>query len=72
MKTRCEGAYLIEYRIRDVPQLEPQDENHRVRYCSSTSNVLLASHTDVDECPKDQTRSEFIERFEVERADRWV
>jgi len=69
---RFKSAYLVVNRIRDIPQMEPKDENHRICQRTTASNVLLASHTDIDECPKDQTRSEFIERLEVEGADRWV
>ena len=41
--------------------MEHKDEDHRIRQRATTSDVLLASHTDVDEGPKDQARSEFIE-----------
>jgi hypothetical protein len=45
--------------------MEGQNEVHRI--CKTTStDVLLASHADVDQDPKDQTRPEFIEIFYVE------
>lgn len=59
-KARFKGAYLVVNRICNIPQMEGEDEDHRIRQCSATSNVLLASHTDVEEGPKDQTRPEFI------------
>ena len=52
--------YLVENRISNIPQMEEKDEDHRIRQRSATSNVLLASHTDVDEGPQDQAWSEFI------------
>ena len=72
IKTESNGAYLIVNRICDIPQVEEKDEHHRIRQLSSASNVLFASHTDVDEGPEYQARSEFIEGLEVERADCWV
>lgn len=72
MKTGCKSAHLIKEPIRNIPQVKSEHKNHGIGQCPTASNVLLASHADVEEYPKDQSRSELIERLEVERADRWV
>ena len=61
IKTESNGAYLVVNRICDIPQVEEKDEHHRIRQLATPSNVLFASHTDVDEGPEDQARSKFIE-----------
>jgi len=61
IKAGFKGTYLVVNCIRDIPQMEPKDEHHRIRQRATASNVLLASHTDVDEGPKDQARPELIE-----------
>lgn len=53
MKAGLKGTYLIEKRISDVPQMEPKDDDHRICQRATTSNVLFAGHTDIDEGPKD-------------------
>lgn len=40
--------------------MEPKDEDHRIRQRATTSDVLLTSHTDIDEGPEDQAWSEFV------------
>ena len=52
--------------------MEAKNKNHRIRQGTATANVLFAGHTNVDECPKNQARAEFIERLEVKGTNRWV
>ena len=41
--------------------MEGENEDHRIRQRSTTSDPLFTSHADVDEGPENQARSEFIE-----------
>ena len=67
-------TYLVVERVYDIEDLETSGEPHRV--CdliqATAPDGLLANHADVDEEPKDETRSEFIERLEVKGSNRGV
>jgi len=39
---------------------------------TTTSGSLLACQADIDEYPKDESRPEFVERFDIERSDRRI
>ena len=61
IKAKSEGPHLVINGVSNIPQVEHKDKDHRICQCAPTSNILLASHTDIDEGPEDQARSEFIE-----------
>lgn len=46
--------------------MECKNKIHRVCDLTSPTNVLLASHADVDQDPENETRTQFIEGFNIE------
>lgn len=75
MKGSARGyTYLIVQPICDIETLEDEDKPHAPRdiFPTATPYGLRTDHTNVDENPKDEPRAEFVERLDVERANRGV
>ena len=63
--------HLIVPPICHIPPLESQHKPHKVRDIPqpSPARSLFACHADINQDPKDETSSEFIERLYVEIPD---
>jgi hypothetical protein len=60
---KSEGKYLVVQTVRYIPSLERQNQPHRVCNLAqaTATRSLLARHADIDEGPKNEPRSQFIE-----------
>jgi hypothetical protein len=70
-KSGEERTDLVVEPIGYIECLKGENEPHGIGNVSetTTSCSLLACHADIDEYPKDESRPEFIERFDIERSD---
>ena len=57
---------LVVQTVRNVPRLEEEDKPHGVCEVPVAANSLLTSHADVNQNPKNETRTEFIESLQVQ------
>lgn len=68
-----EGGLVVEA-VRDIPELESEDEPHGV--CdlreTATTDGLFAGHADIDEDPENEAWTQLVEGFEIKGTDRGI
>lgn len=68
-----EGRFVVEA-VRNIPELESEDEPHGV--CdlgeTATTDGLFAGHADIDEDPENEAWTQLVEGFEIKGTDRGV
>ena len=64
-------THLVVEPISYIQSLKSENEPHGISNMreTTTSGSLLADHADINEYPKDESRPQFIERFDIERSD---
>lgn len=67
----CQDRGLVIERVKDVPELEDVDQEHRVGHVP-VGVVLVGEEGKVEDWPHDHSGAELAEGLEVEVVDAWV
>lgn len=66
--TTTGGTHLIPFSVEYIPRMKRDGKNDRIGD-TTESRVLIRYESEINDDPEDQSRSHFVEGFDVESTD---